>query len=269
MEHNRSTPLQHSAWRWVLLGLAITLAVVWLFLTPAGLLGKADAIGYAVCHRIDIRSFHIGDRQLPLCARCSGLFLGAMLGLGYQLAQGRKGKMPPVTVMVLFALLALAWALDGSNSFLMLVPGISSIYRTQNWTRLVTGTGMGMAISAVLLPSFIQTMYRRWEAQSALGNWKQVLGLLIAGGVMNILILLQIPWILYPLALLSSAGVLVLLIMIYSMVVVMLFKLDNTFQRFNQLLVPLLGGFIMALMQIGVFNLLRYLWTGTWGGFSL
>ena len=28
------------------------LLVVWLILTPPGLLGKADAIGYAVCHRI-------------------------------------------------------------------------------------------------------------------------------------------------------------------------------------------------------------------------
>ena len=29
------------------------LFVGWLLNTPGGLLGKADAIGYAVCHRID------------------------------------------------------------------------------------------------------------------------------------------------------------------------------------------------------------------------
>ncbi len=60
------------------------LLVGWLWNTPAGLLGKADALGYAVCHRIDVRSFHLGERQLPLCARCTGMYLGAMLGLVFQ-----------------------------------------------------------------------------------------------------------------------------------------------------------------------------------------
>ena len=63
-------------------GLALAVGLVllgWLLNTPPGLLGKADAIGYAVCHRIDLRSFHLGERALPLCARCSGMYLGAML----------------------------------------------------------------------------------------------------------------------------------------------------------------------------------------------
>ncbi len=262
---NRET----SPWFWALLALAVTLTVIWLFLTPDGLLGKADAIGYSVCHRIDLRSFRIGDRPLPLCARCSGMFLGAVLGLVYQIAQGRKGKMPPVAVLVLFGFLALAWALDGSNSFLMLTPVIPSLYQTQNWTRLVTGTGMGMAISAVVLPAFIQTMFMRWEDRSGLGAWRQVLGLFAAAAVMIGLILLEIPWILYPLSLLSAAGVLILLIMIYSMVLVMLFNRDNTYHRLRQLFMPLLGGYTLALMQIGLIDLLRYLWTGTWAGFNL
>jgi uncharacterized membrane protein len=256
-------------WRWTLLGVVLILTVVWLFLTPEGLLGKADAVGYSVCHRISVRSFHIGDRPLPLCARCSGMFLGAMLGLIYQIVQVRKGKMPPVVVLVLFGLLAFAWGLDGSNSFLMLVPGIPSVYETQNWTRLITGTGMGMAISAILLPSFIQTMFKGWKDESALGNWKQVLGLFLAAAIMDALILFEIPWILYPLSLLSSAGVIVLLVMVYSMVLVLVFKKDNTYDRFHQLLLPLVGGYIIALIQIGVIDLLRYLWTGTWGGFNL
>lgn len=260
---------RRKVWGWILLGLAVILTAVWLFLTPDGLLGKADAIGYAVCHRIDARSFHIHDRPLPLCARCSGMFLGAMLGLVYQAAQGRKGRMPPTLVLVLFGVMAFAWALDGSNSFLMLVPGITSVYRTQNWTRLVTGTGMGMAISAVLRPSFIQTMYRDWQEESALGNWKQVLGLLGLAALMDLLILMEIPWILFPLALIGSAGVVVLLIMVYSMVLVMLFKKENRYTRFSELYIPLIGGYIVALTQIGAIDLLRYLWTGTWSGFGL
>lgn len=256
-------------WRWALLGLAVTLTVVWMSLTPAGLLGKADAVGYAVCHQISARSFHIHDRALPMCARCSGMFIGAMLGLVYQAAQGRKGKMPPILVMILLGIMALAWALDGANSFTMLIPGFPSVYETQNWTRLVTGTGMGLALSAILLPSFIQTVFSFWKEESALGNWKQVTGVILIAAGLDFLILLEIPWILYPLALISSVGVLVLLTMIYTMVLVLLTKKDNTFTHFTQMINYLIGGYIIALVQIGAIDILRYAWTGTWAGFVL
>jgi len=197
------------------------------------------------------------------------MFLGALLGLGYQVVQGRKGKMPPTLVLILFGVLAAAWVLDGSNSFLMLVPGISSLYQTQNWTRLITGTGMGLAVSGVLLPSFIQTMFVDWKDESALGSWKQVLGLLLTAAVLDSLILLEIPWLLYPLSLFSTGNVFVLLIMVYSMVLVMLFKKENVYDHLNQLITPLLGGYFFALLQVGTIAFLRYLWTGTWEGFNL
>ena len=46
---------------------AALLLIGWLVETPPGLLGKEDAVGYAVCHRIDARSFHMGNTQMPLC----------------------------------------------------------------------------------------------------------------------------------------------------------------------------------------------------------
>ena len=261
---NRKRP----TWLWVLVGFAIALTLTWLILTPKGILGKADAVGYSVCHQIEVRSFLMNGRPFPLCARCSGMFLGTLLGLIYQAAQGRKGRMPPLGASLFFGALAFAWVFDGSNSFLMFVPSINTFYQTQNWTRLVTGTGMGLAVSAILRPAFIQTMYRDWQDKAALGSWKQIIGLVFAAGVLNALILLEIRWILFPLALLGAGGVVALLMTIYSMAVVMAFKRDNTYVRFNQLLIPLLGGYIVALLQIGVINLVRYLLTGTWGGFS-
>ena len=269
METTTNTDQRRAAWRWVLFGLAIALTVIWLFLTPHGLLGKADAVGYAVCHQIEARSFQINGRSFPLCARCSGLFLGALLGLIYQVVKGRKGRMPPLGASLFFGLLAFAWVFDGFNSFLMLVPSISSLYTTQNWTRLVTGTGMGLAVSAILMPAFIQTMFSTWEDQSAFKGWKSILIVVLAAAGLNLLLLLENPWVLYPLALLSAGGVLALLIMVYSTVLVMLFKRDNTYHSFRELLIPLVGGYILALLQIGVIDLVRYLLTGTWGGFSL
>src|SRR5512140_2838258 len=103
---------------------AASVLFVWLVYTPAGLLGKADAIGYAVCHRIDARSFHLGDRQLPLCARCSGMYLGAVLGLVYQSALGRRrGGLPSWRVLAVLGLFVVAFGVDGINSYLHLFPG--------------------------------------------------------------------------------------------------------------------------------------------------
>ena len=269
MNDTPKNPKKTFPWRWILLGLAFLLTAVWVYLTPTGILGKAHAIGYAVCHQIEARSFHFFGYTFPLCARCSGTFLGAMLGLGYQVALGRKGKMPRPIVLVLFGVMALSWVLDGVNSFLMLLPGGHAVYATQNWTRLVTGTGMGLAISVVLRPAFIQTVYKTWDEESSLDNWKALLGLIAAAAVMDVLVLLEIPWILFPLALIGSLGVIVLLTMIYSMVWVMITNHENQYIRFRDYWVPLVGGYIIALLQIGVIDLLRYLWTGTWAGFSL
>jgi uncharacterized membrane protein len=36
--------------------------------------------GSFVCHQISDRSFHIAGVQLPVCARCTGLYLGAAIG---------------------------------------------------------------------------------------------------------------------------------------------------------------------------------------------
>ena len=58
---------------WLVLGLGLLIGGAWLLGTPPGILGKADAIGYAICHRILTRSFHVHDRALPLCARCTGI----------------------------------------------------------------------------------------------------------------------------------------------------------------------------------------------------
>jgi hypothetical protein len=50
---------------------------------PLAPLDKAHRVGYAICHQIPERSFFMDGQQLPLCARCTGTFLGAMLGLTF------------------------------------------------------------------------------------------------------------------------------------------------------------------------------------------
>ena len=223
-------------WKWLVFLAVGLLLIGWLLNTPEGLLGKADAIGYAVCHRIDIRSFHLGVRQLPLCARCTGMYLGAMLGLAYQQVLGRRrGGMPPRHVLVVLGLFVAAFGVDGVNSYLHLFPGAPSLYQPQNWLRLLTGTGMGLVISAAVFPAFNQTIWKDWDERPALPGLRSLGGLVLLALALDVIVLTENPIVLYPLALISAAGVLVLLTMIYAMILTMVFRVENHFTAITQL----------------------------------
>lgn len=242
----------------------------WLFNTPAGLLGKADAVGYAVCHRIDLRSYHLGDRALPLCSRCTGMYLSALLGLTFQFAINRRASgTPPWFVISVLALLVIAFAIDGINSYLTFFPGFPHLYQPQNFLRLLTGSGMGIVISAALYPAFNETMWKDVEPNAALSNLWQILGLILMTLIVDLLVMSENPLILYPFALLSASGVMVLLTMIYSMVWVILLNKENQFENVQQLSYPLLAGFGLALLQIILIDAGRFLLTGTWDGFHI
>jgi uncharacterized membrane protein len=242
----------------------------WLLNTPAGLLGKADAIGYAVCHRIDARSFHILGRPLPLCARCSGMYLGAMLGLGYlAILSRRKGGLPSRKIQIVLALFVVAFALDGLNSFVSLIPGLPFLYQPQNWLRLLTGTGMGLVIAAFLYPAFNQTVWREWDPRPALGDFKMLLGLATLAILLDLVMLSQNWLILYPLAVVSAVGVLVILTMVYSMLWLIVSRHENRYENVVQLATVLVGGFGVALFQIAALDLVRFIITNTWDGFHL
>lgn len=242
----------------------------WLINTPPGLLGKADAVGYAVCHRIDLRSFHLGERQLPLCARCSGMYLAAVLGILYQAVRTpRHAGMPGRGVIALLVVFACAFALDGLNSYLRLFPGVPTLYEPQNWLRLLTGTGLGLVMAAILLPAFNQTAWRQPTAASAFPSLGAFLPLVGLAGLMNILVLTENPLLLYPLALISAAGVLLLLTLVYAMVWMLITKKENRFNSIKALTFYLAVGFGTAILQVILLDAARYLLTGSWDGFHL
>jgi uncharacterized membrane protein len=258
--------------RWGLVLTTALLLVGWLLNTPPGLLGKADAVGYAVCHRIDVRSFHLGDRPMPLCVRCTGMYLGAMLALIYQaFLAPRRGRLPSLRAWIPLGLLVLAFAVDGANSYAHLIPELKlpSLYEPQHWLRLLTGAGMGLVMLITLYPVFNQTVWRDWIDRPIFPGWRSWAGLFGLALGLCLLVLTQNPLVLYPLAYLTAGGVLVILSMTYCILWLMIFKRENRFTRPAQLIWPLLAGFATTMVQIIGLNIVRYLFTGTWGGFSL
>lgn len=250
------------------LGAAALVLFGWLMYAPAGLLGKADAVGYAVCHRIDLRSFHIGTRAISLCARCTGMYLGAVLGLVYLSRRApRRGGSHPKKITLVLGVLVLAFGLDGLNSFTNLIPGFPSIYTTNNTIRILTGSGFGIVMAAYVYPAFNQTVWRDWDSRPAIGSLRDLFPLLLIGAAVAGIVLTENPLVLYPASLVSAGGVVLLLTMIYSMLAAIVFKQENFAASPRELLTPLLIGFTIAMLQITGADVLRFLLTGTWDGF--
>lgn len=255
--------------RGLLILTAVVIFGVWLILTPDGLLGKADAIGYSVCHRIEDRSFFIAGRQTPLCARCSGMYLGMLASLIYLLRFGRRTAFPPLKITVPLSVFFLAFGVDGLNSFLQFFPGAPALYEPQNYFRLATGAGLGMLVPIFLVPVFHQTMWVDSIERPVLERWRQVLPLLGIVALTTLAVYSEIPWLLYPLAVLSALTAPIVLGMCYALIWVMIIKMENRYTSYKQAWIPLLAGFTTAMVQIGLIDLLRYQITGTWAGFSL
>jgi uncharacterized membrane protein len=268
-----------AASRYLVVVAAVLVFIGWFLNTPPGLLGKADAIGYAVCHRISERSFHIGNYQLPLCARCSGMYLGAVTGLVFQSILGwKRGKAPRWSIIAVLVVFVVAFGVDGVNSYLYLLkqirPGIllqiPNIYVPNNTLRLLTGSGMGLGIAAMLFPAFNQSIWTDYkDTTSALPGWKAFSLLLGIQVVLDLLVLTESPLVLYPLALITALGVWLLLTAVYTIVWVMITGQDNKFTNLRHLWLPLLAGLTITIIQTAAIDMLRFWLTHTWGGFPL
>ncbi len=263
--------------RWFTPLAALAAVIAWFVIAPVGALGKMDAIGYAVCHRIDARSLQINDRQLPLCVRCTGEFYTAGLALAFQaFVSGRKSKLPSRGILAVLFAFFVAFGVDGSNSYLYLLKQtgggtgplaqIPNLYTPNHILRLFTGSGMGIALAAMLYPVINQTLWKELDDRPAL-DWKKF-GILTAGILfLSLLILTDNPLVLYPIAYISALGTLSLLVLVFSLLWIILMKQDNTFEHPRQLWLAFASGLTLALLLILGIDLARLSFTGTWSGF--
>jgi uncharacterized membrane protein len=251
----------------VALILALLIIGAFLFSPPYNVLDKTRLVGYAVCHQIPERSFHMHGEQLPLCARCSGTFLGGLTGFVVLTALGRRraGSLPPIPILVLLVSFIFLMGVDGLNSYLTFFPGMPRAYEPQNWLRLTTGTLNGVALSVIVYPVLNYSLWRGTTERPVLKNFGELGVILLAAGAVAVLAYLELPFLLYPLAVASALGVVVMLTALNTMIVLAVLRREGGAANWYQAVLPLLMGMAVAFVEIGAIDLVRAYLTRSMG----
>jgi uncharacterized membrane protein len=222
-------------------------------------------VGYAVCHQIASHSFTVAGRQLPLCARCTGTFLGALVGLvgqAFVLQRRRAAAFPSPPILAILLCFTLAWIADGANSYLQLIGG-AHLYDPTNTLRLITGTLNGLTMSTLVYPVLNVSLWRFPLDKPAVQGLRDLAVLLLMESFLVLLVLSGWDALLYPFALLSAAGVVTLLTSVNSVIVVIVLRRENSIENWRQFVMPVAIGLVLSLIQIGAIDLIRYGLTGT------
>jgi len=139
----------------------IALSVVWAAALPlatwqSGFLALGVyAIGAAVCHQLPDRSFHLWHRQMAVCARCTGIYVGAAIAAVVVALVRRKGSRRRSP-----AFRASFGARARSSALLVagLAPNVATVIfewttgiTPANWIRAAAGLALGAAVATVVI----------------------------------------------------------------------------------------------------------------------
>lgn len=83
------------------------------------------------CHRLSERSFFFKGKQFPICARCTGILLGYLIGIIYLIIVGKSN-------FAIIVLLITPLLIDG-------VGQLKGKWISNNFRRLITGIFAGIA----------------------------------------------------------------------------------------------------------------------------
>jgi uncharacterized membrane protein len=116
-------------------------------LLPAQIAAAMYVVGAFICHQRPERSFHVDSIQLPVCARCLGLYGGAALGVAMQLVLGSGLPVRPRALLLAAAAPTLG----------MVGLEMAGLWQTSNAVRAAAGIWLGAAVAVAVVPSRSRT----------------------------------------------------------------------------------------------------------------
>ena len=266
--------------RWLAPAFLIALGAAFI-LAPFPLKDKLDAIPFGIDPQRPSHTYFFGGTPLPglewlapaepvklsLEARKVGMYVGFLAIWLYLLVLGRgraKGMAPPAILLTLVIFVSIM-GLDGFNAFFYDLKFLPHLYAPRLDLRLGTGLLCGYAFAGILLPVVNYSLWRdaSRDARPIIANWKQFLG---GFGVLAIVYVLNasgVGILLYPLSIIASASVMILVALINVVFLLSIFAKEGSASTWRDALNPFAAGVAFALVELGLLSLLRYAVMGT------
>jgi hypothetical protein len=115
----------------------------------------------------------------------------------------------------------------------------------------------------IVMPILNVTLWKKPTAARPLRNIWELLAVVGCAGTVVVVVQSEPAWLLYPVAVLTTAGVLWMLTAVNTMVLLIALRLDGQAETWRQVALPLLGGLAAALTELSAMGTARYLLTGT------
>ncbi|CAG0940961.1 hypothetical protein ANRL1_00327 [Anaerolineae bacterium] len=202
--------------------------------------------------------------QLSLEARKVGMYVGFLAVWIYLIALGRgrvKG-MPPWYILLTFIIFVGIMGLDGFNAFFYDLKVIPHLYEPRLDLRLFTGLLCGYAFAGILIPVVNYSLWRENDTRPVIEDWKVFVGGFIPLAIVYVVTFSGWGILLYPLSIISSASVLILVALINVVFVISLFRKEYTAITWHDALNPFAAGIALAIVELGFLSLVRYLLLG-------
>lgn len=246
-------------WLLIALAAAYVVALAGLVMFPgATLLDRLRALDGGVCAQLPTHSFFPDQDQLPLCARCTGMYLGFACTVLALWARGRlrSARLPGKWAAILLGLAVAFLAEDGFNSLFNDL-GLPHLYQPLNWLRLITGLGTGVAMAAFILPVANTLIWRDEDERESFRSPRQLILMVPVLLLAFLAVNSQASAFLYPVALLSSAGLVMALSLVNVVFVLGISNRSGHFKSWRHAFPILSLAIVLAVIELLALNTLK------------
>lgn len=214
-----------------------------------------NEIGTSVCHQEISRSFFIQGQLLPICSRCTGIYLGAFLTyIFFLFPSGRKRSgLPSKSIIYILIIFITLMGLDAVSA------GFLELRKTNNYIRLATGFLTGIAMVSFLYPISNYILWKHQNNKSIFSKNSEFIGLLFYIFTFYMLIILGWNWLFRIAAVFSILGIIILYLNINLIILILIAKKDQKTKKIMDLIFFIPGTIVLSFFELYLLRL-YHLW---------
>lgn len=201
--------------------------------------------GGAICHQLPYKSFYLGEEQFWLCARCSGMYIGAFVALGWTVANRWR---------VRFTFDRRWWIYVMTTLAVLVADLVAGNWLVQGWVvpRFITGYFFGVAATAGAFSYLIGKVGTNVQSISIRPWWPTAVGVVLIAWIGIIHGLTPVQWGAPVLSIPVAAGLLTFWGIWNSLLFVLIFPRLPVSRGVRSLLFSMSAGLLMFAVEASV-----------------